>query len=65
MIQVSVKDIFHTSMGMIIFVANDRVFSIGEQVLTDTGECFRVTGISFPTTPNHIDDVGLVVEMER
>ena len=62
MMQVSIREDFNTSMGRVLWVLNDRVFSVGDKVKSRTGESLLIKGIVFPTVPKRLGEVGLIVE---
>lgn len=60
MTKVTIKGTFNTSMGLILWVKNDRVFKIGDVVDTEDGK-YKIDRLTYSPNPDYDGYVGLVV----
>ena len=60
MTKVVIQEKFHTSMGRIFRVKNDRVFAVGEIIDFDEGK-YRINRVMFSSNPDDAGYINLVV----
>lgn len=61
--KVIVCEKFHTTMGTVIQVKDDRIFKVGDEIATDDG-AYKIGEIIFPTSPDKDGFVNLLVTKE-
>lgn len=60
MTKVIIQEKFNTSMGLVFRVKNDQVFKV-DQIVEVEKEKYKISRIMFPTNPNDVEFVNLIV----